>query len=341
MIKHIYEEINIPVNDENYGDSLKNNLYQMTKWEYLYHKLKSNPNLEFKKRYQNLLKQTEKGMEILLKEIALSLGEVFQDWLSKHAIMQPHTWAVERMNNISESGSDISDPKGAMEELDVIVSEAVRYFYNNKKDTMSVDRGGFEYTEFNDAVSENNEVLELISDWLIEAYKESIDNYEDDEENKKEMQKTLDDRDLSQIFNWFRDVDGEDNIWTSIFGYLISYASDILVGLYEYIVFPAWFDYWSQEGIEETRERIEKIELSLRELDSMALQEKIESVNIAINASHQTGSMLDYISNNYDIDKAYLNYLSNIPQSEIDEWEAELKAELNERRNRCQRQLHI
>ena len=177
-------------------------------------------------------------------------------------------------------------------------------------------------------------MLELISDWLIEAYKESIDNYEDDEENKKEMQKTLDDRDLESIFSFFRDVDGEDNIWTSIFGYFTSYVSDILVGLYEYIVFPAWFGYWSQEGIEETRERIEKIELSLREIGSKDLQEQIETVNIAINASHQTGSMLDYISNNYDIDKDYLDYLSNIGTKELKKWEAELKAELNERRIR-------
>ena len=48
------------------------------------------------------------------------------------------------------------------------------------------------------------------------------------------------------------------------------------------------------------------------------------AINIALNESHQTGSMMDYVENRWDISQSQLDQLSDIDMSEIKKWEKEI-----------------
>jgi hypothetical protein len=54
------------------------------------------------------------------------------------------------------------------------------------------------------------------------------------------------------------------------------------------------------------------------------LSKKVMYINIALNESHQTGSMMDYVSEHFDVDKGDLDRLSDIEQNKIKEWNKDI-----------------
>jgi hypothetical protein len=67
------------------------------------------------------------------------------------------------------------------------------------------------------------------------------------------------------------------------------------IELFEKIIFPVWFAHWEPQGIVETRENIENIYKQLQASNASQLGNMISWTNAALNASHQTGSMLEYV----------------------------------------------
>ena len=82
---------------EDFEDQLKT-IYEL---EYKYNKLKhSTP---------EIAKHIEHKTKEIGSDLADKLIEVYEDWLSKHAILKPHEWAEERFESTKELGSDATE----------------------------------------------------------------------------------------------------------------------------------------------------------------------------------------------------------------------------------------
>lgn len=62
---------------------------------------------------------------------------------------------------------------------------------------------------------------------------------------------------------------------------------------YEFVIFPAWYNYWSYQGIDETRENVQDVYNLL--VGSKTPEDNHMAILRAIQTSHQTGDMLDYL----------------------------------------------
>ena len=54
------------------------------------------------------------------------------------------------------------------------------------------------------------------------------------------------------------------------------------------------------------------------------MSKKIMNINIALNTSHQTGSMMEYVEQQFGVSKDDLDELSNIGEDKIAEWDKEI-----------------
>jgi hypothetical protein len=100
---------------------------------------------------------------------------------------------------------------------------------------------------------------------------------------------------------------------------------DVIKELYQNIIFPLWYEQWSAQGIEETRENIEQIYERLimaSDIPSMSI-----AINVALQGVHQSGSMLDYVeyhTGEGDL-KTLFDSLSNTNKMVINVWNEELR----------------
>jgi len=68
---------------------------------------------------------------------------------------------------------------------------------------------------------------------------------------------------------------------------------NFIIELNQHIVFPLWYDYWSAQGIDETRAMVEKAYQSLQNASN--IDEFHLALEVAIQTCHQNGSILDYL----------------------------------------------
>jgi hypothetical protein len=83
---------------------------------------------------------------------------------------------------------------------------------------------------------------------------------------------------------------------------------EICLEFYANLIFPLWYEYWSSQGIDETRETVETIYDNLKNVSS-DVEQLTAAVNMGLNAVHQTGKMVEYLSQDtgdYDIEKTLL-----------------------------------
>jgi hypothetical protein len=81
--------------------------------------------------------------------------------------------------------------------------------------------------------------------------------------------------------------------------------------------FPEWKEYWVARGIDQTIEIIDDITEELENFSARDINEASLIINRAVNATHQTGSMLDHVGREYpSVSEALLDDLSGGPQSQ-------------------------
>lgn len=311
----IKEDLNIPINRDLYDStSMKDNLYQLYKWSYLYSILKNKKYYTYSRRYQNTAKEIEKSLNEIIKITTEQLIPIFEDWLDNHALLDPSVWAKKRLDYMMEAGeSEI----GIFEDFEYSVA---RHTGNsgliNKKDKSYLYR-----MYINPRVMDCDDMLEYISDYMNLVLSEFEDSPTDLETNNEK-------------FNYLIAVFGHREFWTSLLEYEIENgtAEDFLLALYEHVYFYFWFEEWEAKGIVEIRENVQKAYDYLNNMDNYSINDKIVYMNVVINTAHASGDMLEYVSNHYDgLDKTYLNRLSDIPEDKIGEWERELNLDvLNE-----------
>ena len=309
MHKRLYEKLltedfdGVQVDYSEETDSLKKNLYELYKWDYLVDTLKAHPKSQFDRRYEGVIKLIYSGIESLIQEIKKAIEPIFATWLEHHAITSPHDWATNRYSDFEEYGN-------GMKNLEFIKSEYVRYAVDTHVITKDVDA---DWKGFNDAIQKNTKVLKFLEKYLQQSLVDLISQavtYEDLKGN------------LPGIFAIIREW-GEEEIWPNILKSVDDKKLFILLN--EELIFPLWYKKWVEKGLLDTIANVEKQYQILQNIANEPASQQPKLMNIIINTAHQTGKMTDYIADKYDIDTEYLHYLSNIPQTEIDKWIAELK----------------
>jgi hypothetical protein len=92
--------------------------------------------------------------------------------------------------------------------------------------------------------------------------------------------------------------------------------------LYQYCVFPMWFDFWRARGIVQTREKLEVAAKDLERMERQGFRDRktFGRFNEILNMTHQTGSMVEYVQNIYpDVTEDFLEDLSDMDTSEFDD----------------------
>ena len=290
------------------SDELSKNIESAYEWEYKYHKIKeslqTNP-----VRKEKALEELEAKLYPVLDAAIEPLTYVYANWLDQHAILDPHKWAKNRLETYEES---------IQLTYDLMASEYNRY----------VQKGNI----FNDFMEVNYEYFIPIVEEYIQS---DIENFEyelkteENENERKEIQERIDDLKANKeiykekenisdfMFNFasnIKDIVTNVNVDENT-------AEDTILNFYEKKVFPAWYSYWAQEGIDKTRANIEDVYSSLQ--SAHTLDHKFVMINRALNQLHVTGSMLDYIGEiDPEVSKQFLTYLSVIDTSE---WDKDLK----------------
>lgn len=284
------------------SSELYDNLYTMYEWEYKLSVLKRKFQKMQKRRFDNIILQIHKKLKPILDHITDKLAYVFKKWLDTHAITSPRTWAERRAEEIVDNYD---------------VKNLLRHPF-------------YEYTRYttpkgNTKTAFVQKVLEALegTHFFDEMVDLELSDLEDQVEGTRDEEDIEYYKSVIQMLNT-DPVEYYAEIMT--FDVLNTYINpDLLIKVYEKVVFPVWFKHWKAKGIVQTRKGVEKayndLEKSYTEKD---LSKRIMYINIALNTQHQTGSMMEYIEGLYDVSEKDLNHLSNMDNKEIQEWEKEI-----------------
>lgn len=281
----------------------------ITEWEYKYHKILNSKNTN-EKRKGFLLNKIETELDSVIDGVCNSLYDIYKKWLDAHAITDPRQWAIQRSSDVEGYGS-----------LEALKYEFKHYGGNNFEEE-------FLYTN----IKHLKGIFGDYMDDIIGMYRDDLDYYEKmgDSDQIGYLNDQIDileniDLDTEDGLIYFLDqyIDDKDIFLENIANkYNLEF---MIIDFYEKKVFPLWFDFWSEQGIENTRSIIEDIARRLKFTDKSNFMDNIVSINMALNAAHQTGPMLDYINLHYpNIDEDFLDNLSNKDEDEISSWNKDL-----------------
>ena len=309
---------------DDFDDKLKA-VYEL---EYKRSMLKTMPFAGIPQRKDNILKNIEEKLEEVIDELREILSAVFLDWLNNHALLSADTWANQR---VSEFASNLDDV------FSNIVSEYARYVLNSYPKTIQEHNKIF-VNLISEALNqpENFPSLESLYRDVLYDYKQRLEEELQSDGLKQfnsRWNKKL--RTLGQAEDFINnlttnDVDIEELIYfenTEQFVSMLPNPEETAKEFYKAFVFPHWAEYWISMGIEETRETIENIYGKLTAIDFKDMGNALAVINLAINATHQNGDMLEYVAQresdmNTDYTKGLMNQLTD--GIFIEEWNQEL-----------------
>lgn len=308
-------------------------LYEL---EYKYSMIKSRPFEGLPQRYENILKIIESKAQAVIEPLAKSMKIVFHEWLKNHALTDPEEWAYQRVHDgeahvldyenldhaMGMAMGELSRYRPRMTEFDVYqeLAEEKPEIFEDLFDALIKDRGNMMYNDLESmGVEEFNDMYESVFDQQFESEDEArdaIDTYfagwDKDffrlQGGKKDA--------TWEIIDWMNDMD----MWSNeqvVNNYIDLY--DFIEAIYEHIVFPAWYAYWKPLGIDKTRANVEKVYNQLTNIERMPIEKQFLTMNIALNTSHQNGSMMEYYGDMYEIFPDDLQELSDMDTKEWDE----------------------
>ena len=287
--------------DRGRGD-FEDNLKAIYGFEYKYAMVNAKLNAT-PQRKQNILNNLQQAFMEPAQNVVGVLIKTFGNWLKSHAILDPDLWARQRTISLEE------EPAGL---IDNILHEYSRYA---RTATKSFDHTNIE-TQFSEFIK--NAFKNINSLPVFKKFLEGILL----PEQRSYLLERLESEGLKEFnaFSWkkFRtkqqaekyienltlgSVDMDDLFFTFMpdeksFAKTISTSgleNEILFEMYKVMVFPLWRDHWVRRGIKTTRETVQGIYDSLNSIDYSNLGNTSATINIAINAAHQNGSMVDYI----------------------------------------------
>ena len=318
------------------GEYLEDKIAALYELEFKYSTFKTRRFTGHPKRYENILRGLETRLRDTLEYVKQDLIGVFGQWLSSHALLQPEIWAQKRVESFFEDGISES----ALKEL---IYEYVKYaIYSG--DNTRVPRNLNYDKFFSDILHQaqkniaNFPVLSSIySSGLYDHKNVLIDELESEgfEQFGLRYNKKFENMDQAEdyISNLtMNDVDLESLLYLEDIESFTNAAESngkleaVIIELYEKLVFPAWFNYWAAMGIEDTRENIQNIYDKLQTIDYADMGNAIAVINIALNAAHQSGDMLQYVNDTNLSLEQFKGFLSEMSASEkVEDWENQLR----------------
>lgn len=286
-----------PVLEYDFMGELITFYYEMEyKWFYLSH----NSFTGSPRRKENILAIFETQFREICKVMAEAFSAVFKKWLSSHALTNPHEWAESRYNEYEEMG------QAQYEIFDIAVQEYDRYV--RKGQQVNIDGFSPKIVKIINSLPAAKEYLEAISE-------------ESAAEQDKEYGGPID-----NLWDIFENID---SFLESLSKWNFRLGEEFVIQFMEFVVFPLWYKKWKAAGIDETRRRNQEIYDNLQNIESLPhrpgesqLMEQSALINIAINATHQGGSMLEYFEEMYGIGSdAFDQFEENVP----DKWKQELE----------------
>lgn len=296
-------------------------LYQLT---YKYQQVQIQRFKGYPKRQENILIGLEKQARQVIASLVDMLIPVFEKWLENHALTNPKAWAANMMRIQDES--DGSSPAAIVDMINGFSYGGV----GGPRDRHKVD--ATYVAEQLDFPIKNRQAT-AFAQWFHHA---KVDIREADEDNREEE----DMRSEEQIEAYYRDMDFSEyfsTYWNNDWETFLTRAAEFTdihefaAEIAEFALFPAWYEYWQQQGIDETRDRLEKAYQMLKQVTSQPIGQALATINIVINTCHQTGDMLDYIVEETNDNKASLyramNNLSGLTHSspEMKAWNKDLR----------------
>lgn len=300
------------------SENLSENLETLYEWEYKYHQIlysqKTNPY-----RKEKLIEFIKQSLQPVVANIQEALMETYENWLSKHALLNPKDWAKARVDfdEFEDYGPDQTLHNVKWEYLNLggenfelnFFKTNLKYFKNYFEEVKN-DNINYLYEELEYAKTHEDEEE-------IKRLEEDIEYLENlNFDNEKEFDNFVD-----EYYYIDEYVSGEkaDSIFTNH-----SQLYEMTLDFLEKKIFPLWFAKWEPQGIVKTRETIEEIYSQLQGVNNLPFQKILGVVNIALNASHQTGLMMDYIEYMHDTTPEDLENLSNKSEEEINKWDRDL-----------------
>ncbi len=321
--------------DGSFEDELKA-IYEL---EYKLQAVRNWKFLGMPQRRDNIISNLSEELEMAIEEVKVPLLFTFEKWLNSHALIKPETWAAERTNPdyLDSVGNEEESLKGA-------AFEYAKYKTGNPD--------SFDFTQQNESRN--------LAEMLAEAFK-NINEYPSlqrlhktlvlgdkerlTEELFSEGLETFGERQIGEPFAseeaaeaWISDKAEEVDILDYVFNFgaegilsALSYAgvyfSEFLKELYQNIVFPLWFNYWKAMGIEGAREVVQEAFDMLSD-EAPDIGQKIQAINHAIDTTHQTGDMIEYLEmSNPNISPSSVRAIFDDMSegTDIPEWNQELK----------------
>lgn len=292
-------------------------LYELT---YKYQTLQKQQFQGYPKRKDNILSGLENKARQVISDIIEILQPTFEDWLEKHALFNPNSWATQRVDECYEiNGSNI---KGMANQLKYMASGGP----NNYTATIpDIIRNLNKAIENKQAPMLSN-IFKNIKRDLIEEDKDNQDpEYKRTEEQIEEYYNNMD------FWDYFETFYQED------LGQFLEDSSqfydiyELSVEIAQYACFPIWYGMWQPEGIDETRQNVENAYLMIKSVQQQPIHKALATINEIINTCHQTGDMLEYIcerTNDYPAEVfRTMSYLSSMNDSspEIQKWNQDLR----------------
>jgi len=316
-----------PIWNVNYNrDSISSMLYALYELTYKYQYLQHHNFQGHPTRLQNILQQIEGSARTVIADFVDILVPVFENWLSGHALLTPRTWATKRVTEWFEIDGD--SPQSL---ADMIASECDIH-RERKKFNISPELHRLDEPVKNGQAQVLSRLFEAAKYELIEADTENAiyennrnpDDQRDEEEIEAEIKQRYEEMSFSEYFDtWY----GGD---LATFLEMASQTYDlqeICIEFAQFLCFPIWYGFWKPQGIDQTRQRIENAYNMLKSVERQPIGQALATINIIINSAHQTGDMLDYITDVTQDSKGEIrramDLLSNA--TEFEEWDLDLR----------------
>ena len=308
------------------------------------------------KRKENIINNIINELNQVAQIAQNKLLNVYSHWLENHALLSPKIWAEKRMN-INYEDFDYSDEQTYIQEIfQQMAHEYVKYLNNGELPYNNIRLHDIVQQQMENQIKNNLREYKTVENF-IKKYKKEIVNenisyflqnivYENfaeiknilkqnfnDEDEAVEYLESLNEQQIQELNIENLNIDDE-YIYDMFYDFqtLIQYITyydesyiELLKEVYEKEVFPLWLQYWRSQGVEETREKLQNIYDRLKQTDPNDIGKLIANINIAINAAHQTGSMIDHIES-YFGEFELSQELDNLTNGEyIEQWNKELK----------------
>ena len=287
-------------------------IYELT---YKYQTLQKQRFQGHPKRFDSIVSNINSKARMVISDIYNILDPVFENWLESHALLDQEQWATKRMEHIEETGEE--DPE--------TVIQMVFGSIANKK----IDRKTIE-TETVGMLSS------AIESGNCKYLKNMLDVFKN--ENIESLEQGNEDSEQQSSIEYYKNINFKEVIYDYFEGSLSRFLSNtessvlypIAKEIMTYAMFPIWYSIWGPLGIDKARSNVERASSMIKNLNSLPLPKALANINIIINTCHQTGEMVEYISEHtgeadYYI-KNKMQYLSDLSDNstEIKKWNEDI-----------------